>query len=239
MAHTIAEALAYAIGFMVYRFLRARRGDAVPDANRWTVIAAAAVGAVIGSKVLFWAEDPQLIAAHWREPAYLMGGKTIVGGLIGGLIAVEAVKRYIGERRSTGDLFAIPLCVGIAIGRVGCVLAGPADHTWGRATTSIFAVDGGDGVPRYCLPAYEMVFVLLLAAAIARLSPRFTRSGDAFRAFMIGYMFFRLAIESLKDDVTFVGLTSIQWACIATLVYYAEDILRFASRDEKPLEPAA
>jgi len=238
MAHTVAEALAYTIGFLVYRFLRARRGDAVPEATRWTVIAAAAVGAVIGSKLLYWAEDPQAIAAHWREPVYLMGGKTIVGGLIGGLIAVEIVKRFVGERRSTGDLFAIPLSVGIAIGRVGCFIAGPADHTWGRATTSILGVDGGDGVARYCLPAYEIVFVMALAVVLARMSPRSTRSGDVFRAFMIGYMFFRLAIESLKDDVTFVGLTSIQWACIATLVYYTEDILRLASR-AKPLERAS
>jgi phosphatidylglycerol---prolipoprotein diacylglyceryl transferase len=238
MAHTLFEALAYTVGFIVYRILRARAGDPIPEANRWTVIAAAAVGAVVGSKLLYWIEDPQLVAAHWREPEFLMGGKTIVGGLIGGLIAVELSKLFIGERRSTGDLFAVPLCVGIAVGRIGCYLAGPADHTWGRPTTSLFAVDGGDGVPRYCLPAYEIAFLLGLAAVLVRVSPRLTRSGDAFRLFMIGYMVFRLAAEALKDDVTFAGLTSIQWACMATLVYYAGDAVRLAVSMRR-LEPAS
>ncbi len=48
-----------------------------------------------------------------HNPAYLMGGKTIVGALIFGLISVELIKRYIGLRQSTGDLYAIPLALGI------------------------------------------------------------------------------------------------------------------------------
>jgi len=41
----------------------------------------------------------------------LLGGKTIVGGLIGGLIGVELVKLAMGIRRSTGDLYAPALAV--------------------------------------------------------------------------------------------------------------------------------
>jgi prolipoprotein diacylglyceryltransferase len=223
--HTLFEALAYTIGFAVYRRLRAQRGDAISDPTRWTVIAAAAVGAAVGSKVLFWVEDPMLTIAQWRNPAYLMGGKTIVGGLIGGLIAVEWTKRVIGEARSTGDLFALPLCVGIAVGRVGCLLAGPADHTWGRATTSVLGIDGGDGTPRHCLPLYEIAFLAVLGAVIYRMQ-KSARSGDVFRTFMIGYLLMRLVIESLKTDPVFAGLTTIQWACVATLAYYAALVRR-------------
>ena len=60
-----------------------------------------------------------------------MGGKSVVVGLLGGFVAVEWVKRRIGVRRSTGDLFVIPLAVGIAIGRIGCFLTGLDDHTHG------------------------------------------------------------------------------------------------------------
>ena len=63
-----------------------------------------------------------------------MGGKTIVGALIFGLISVELIKRYIGLRQSTGDLYAIPLALGIAIGRIGCFLTGLSDNTYGTPT---------------------------------------------------------------------------------------------------------
>src|SRR5262245_20990931 len=94
--HFVFETLAYLIAFRVYLTQRRRAGDALDDGNRWWVIAAAAMGAVVGSKVLYWLEDPYETLAHWRDPGYLMGGKTIVGALIGGLFAVELMKRYLG-----------------------------------------------------------------------------------------------------------------------------------------------
>ncbi len=45
------------------------------------------------------------------------------------------MKRIAGIRSRTGDLFAVPLCVGIAIGRIGCFLAGLADDTYGKPTS--------------------------------------------------------------------------------------------------------
>ncbi len=109
-AHLVFETLAYSVGFAIFRWLR-RNGDPVPREVRWTVIAAAALGAVIGSKVLYWLEDPLLTFRYWHDPQALLGGKTIVGGLIGGLMAVEYAKRKIGFAGRTGDLFAVPLCV--------------------------------------------------------------------------------------------------------------------------------
>ncbi len=48
--HLIFESLAYFAAFRVYLRLRKRKGDTIDDANRWWVIAGAAVGAVLGSK---------------------------------------------------------------------------------------------------------------------------------------------------------------------------------------------
>ena len=190
LAHIVLEAIAYFVGFRLYLRSRRQSGDALPDSTRWTVIAAAAVGAVVGSKLLYWAEDPAATAANWLNPDYLLGGKTIVGGLVGGLVAVELAKRVVGERRSSGDLFALPLCVGIAVGRLGCLIAGPGDHTWGAPTTLAIGVDGGDGIPRHCLPLYEIAWLLLLAVVLWRWRDRLSRSGDLFRLFMIGYLAF-------------------------------------------------
>jgi phosphatidylglycerol---prolipoprotein diacylglyceryl transferase len=52
-------------------------------------------------------------------------------------------------RRATGDVFAIPLTVGIAVGRVGCFLTGLADNTHGLPANLPWAIDYGDGIPRH------------------------------------------------------------------------------------------
>src|ERR1700689_704396 len=99
--HRIFETLAYFVAYRVYASLRRRHGDSLSDESRWWVIAAMACGAAIGSKMLFWLEDPRLTAAHWNDPLYLLSGKTIVGALIGGLIAVEWAKHRMGIARRT------------------------------------------------------------------------------------------------------------------------------------------
>jgi phosphatidylglycerol:prolipoprotein diacylglycerol transferase len=221
-AHVLFEALAYTVGFEVYRRARVRRGDHISDATRWTVIAAAAVGAAIGSKVLFWFEDPQRTLEWLRaNPSWLMGGKTIVGGLVGGTIAVEIAKRFAGESRSTGDLFVVPLCIGIAIGRIGCFLSGLADQTYGTATSLPWGVDFGDGIARHPTQLYEIGFVLSFAAVALWISRYALRNGDLFKLFMLAYLSFRLGIDSMKAAQTLAGLSAIQWASVAGIAYYA------------------
>ena len=126
------------------------------------MIAAAAAGAALGSKLLFWLEDPELTWHNLHNLAYLMRGKTVVGALVFGLISVELIKRYIGVRQSTGDLYAIPLALGIAIGRIGCFLTGLSDNTYGTSTTLPWAINFGDGIPRHPTQLYEIAFLLFL-----------------------------------------------------------------------------
>ena len=224
--HVVFETLGYFVGFRLYLWGRRRQGDVIPAPTRWWAITAAALGGAFGSKLLAWLEDPSALQAHWREPAFFLAGKTIVGGLLGGLVVVEVVKWVLGERRSTGDLFAIPLAVGIAIGRIGCFLTGLDDHTYGVATSLPWGVDFGDGVSRHPTQLYECIFLVAFAIVLARVRVVLTRSGDAFKVFMIGYLAFRLAIDAIKPAPAVWGLATIQWACVAGLVYYGNDIVR-------------
>jgi prolipoprotein diacylglyceryltransferase len=238
--HLVFETAAYAIAFRVYVLLRKRTGDALDDGNRWWMIAAAAIGAVVGSKVLYWFEDPALTLAHWRDPAYLMGGKTIVGAFIGGLFAVEIAKRLLGITCRTGDLFAIPLCVGIAIGRIGCFLTGVEDHTSGIATSFPWGVNFGDGIARHPTQLYEVLFALALGAFLWQRMQRPFIPGDLFKMFMVAYFAFRLACDFLKPDVrVLLGLSSIQWASAAMLVYYSPDWLRWLNLRDRSVQSAA
>lgn len=219
-AHLFFETAAYATGWAVYRHTRRRRGDGIDDDRRWVLIAAAVLGAALGSKVLHHLSAPELLARRWRDPLFLLGGKTIVGGLLGGLVAVETTKKVLGIGRSTGDLYALALCVGLAVGRIGCFLAGLDDGTHGVATALPWGVDLGDGIPRHPVALYEIGFLCVLAPFLARRSGRFG-DGSRFRELMVAYLAFRFLVDFLKPYETILGLGGIQWACLAGLGAYA------------------
>ncbi len=243
--HVFFELLAYAVGFRLYLYLRRRSGDAIPLLQRWMMVASATAGAALGARLVALLEDP---AATWQwllHPAVgavsLMTGKSIVGALAGGLIAVELVKRTIGLRDSTGDLYAIPLAVGIAIGRIGCFLTGLADDTYGVATSLPWGVDFGDGVRRHPTQIYEIVFLLALVPVLLRMmrplsanvdSVGTLRRGDVFKVFMVAYMGIRLLVDFLKPYPRLaLGLGGIQWVCVLVLIYYAKDVARWCGAD--------
>ena len=89
------------------------------------------------------------VAQIGTDPMLFLAGKTIVGGLIGGLIAVEFVKARLGIVVATGDLLVLPLAAGISIGRIGCFLTGLSDGTSGIATSLPWGVDFVDDIPRH------------------------------------------------------------------------------------------
>lgn len=228
--HTVVEASAYVVGFRL--FLRERRRLALPvlaDTDRSVWIAFAAVaGAAIGAKLGYWIEDPLTAFADFPDARHLLEGKTIVGALLGGLVGVALVKRIVGAQGSSGDAFALPLLVGIAIGRVGCHLSGLADHTYGTPSSLPWALDFGDGITRHPTQLYEIAFLIALGIVLHVRRAAFERAGDRFRAFMAAYLVFRLLVDAIKP-VPYAypgGLSGIQLLCIAGLCYYCRDLPR-------------
>jgi phosphatidylglycerol:prolipoprotein diacylglycerol transferase len=249
--HLFFESLSYFIGFRVYLALRRRAGDTVIVPDRWATLSCAAAGAALGARVLAWLANPQ---AAYDLTSVLLGGKTIVGGLIGGLVGVELVKLAMGIRRSTGDLYAPALAVAIAIGRVGCLLTGIADDTSGTPTSLPWGMDLGDGIRRHPTQIYEIVVLAAMVVPLWRLARRtmavaaatdpaaqpgaggVLREGDAFKAFMVGYMLLRVAVDFVKPyPAVFLGLGVLQWACVATIAWYARDIWRWTGRRSAPV----
>src|SRR6185369_7604019 len=138
-----------------------------------------------------------------NNPVALLGGKTIVGGLLGGWAGIELAKKCLGLTRSTGDAFVWPLAIGTAIGRLGCFFTGLSDHTYGVATTLPWGVDFGDGVRRHPTQLYESLFVLGLVVTLhIATRARDLPSGARFRLYFAGYFAFRFGIEFLKPRET-------------------------------------
>ena len=228
--HWLFELLAYTIGFRIYLALRRRQPDyalADRDSNL-VVIVCAALGAALGSKIAYWLYDPATAFANFPDWRTLLGGKSIVGALLGGLIGVESGKRALGIARSTGDLMWPPLLIAMLVGRIGCLLTALHDGTAGSPTTLPWGVDFGDGVPRHPSPLYEVVFLAALGAVLWRKRGDFAREGDAFRVFLASYLVFRLVLDFLKPmPMPYFGLFSgLQLLCLAGLLYYARDMPR-------------
>jgi len=241
-AHPIFEAAGYIVGFQTYLLLRRRSTlPRVGDEPTIWIIVGCIMGALVGSKVLAIIES---FPDYWNardDLATWFGGKTIVGGLLGGWIGVEIIKRYLGVRARTGDLFVFPLAIGIAIGRIGCFLTGLPDHTHGKHSSLPWAVDFGDG-PRHPAQLYEIVALIIIAIALLIRSRRPFRMGDLFRWFMLSYLAFRFAVEFIKPRYTLpiVHLSAIQIACLlGALVALRQLLGREANHVRHPADPAA
>jgi prolipoprotein diacylglyceryltransferase len=223
--HWFFETLAYIVG--LYLCVRSRRSgrDFISGGARWTLVAAALVGGFAGSRLLAAFEEPFGPLARWSDSHLYFSGKTIVGGLLGGVLAVEATKRWLQIKTPTGDLFTLPLIAGLAIGRIGCFLSGLDDQSYGVTTRLPWGVDFGDGISRHPTQLYEVLFLVLLAAVLVRVSDR-RRVGDAFKLFLLAYLMFRLCVDFIKPGLRVGGLTVIQWACAAAIAFYAPHVGR-------------
>lgn len=206
-------------------FLRKRNTDVITSNNRLSIILGAALGALVGSRLVGFLENP-LIEFTLKNAITLLNTKTIMGGLFGGLLGVELAKKIINESQSSGDLFVFPIILGIFIGRVGCFLSGINEFTYGKVTTSAFGMDLGDGLLRHPTSLYELFFLIFLFIALKTVNNRLQlKNGDLFKIFMLSYFGFRFCIEFLKPNVFYtIGLSSIQILCVICWLYYSKFI---------------
>lgn len=202
LVHGVFEALAIFVGAIYYRILWRRHNAQVQSplaGEHFAVIIGCLLGAALGNKLVFWAEVPHLLPKYWNTPTLWLGGQSMVGGLLGGLVGVELAKHWTRIRRSTGDTFVFPILLGLIIGRIGCFLAGLADGTYGVATAWPWGIDLGDGIRRHPTSLYEILFAALLWAILrwlqALLAPQ---PGLMFKLMLCSYLLWRLFIDTLK-----------------------------------------
>jgi len=236
--HLVFEGLGYFLGGRLYFAFRRRTREApVPlETNLW-ILVGCVFGAWADSKILAWAESPEhYLAAFRADPTALLGGKTIVGGLLGGWVGVEIAKRCCGVTRSMGDMFVYPLALGTAVGRIGCFLTGLSDRTYGLATTLPWGVDFGDHVRRHPTQLYESLFVLVWATMLWLVTRRRgLPPGGLFRVYLAGYLAFRFFVEFIKPRETLLGsLSAIQLASLAGLVFILLTLRRLIRPIENP-----
>jgi len=224
--HLVCETLAYFIGYRYYTYLRNKTHDLISNNDRLLIFIGAACGAFLGSHLVGILENPVLLKQF--NIVYFMANKTIVGGMLGGLIGVELVKKKIGVNSSSGDLMVYPLILAMLIGRTGCFLAGLADGTFGNPTRLPWGINLGDGIYRHPTNLYEILFWLTLWVCLA-ITEKYLilTNGARFKIFMVSYLIFRFFIEFIKPDYFFsFGLSVIQLVCLTGLLYYYKVFLK-------------
>jgi phosphatidylglycerol---prolipoprotein diacylglyceryl transferase len=230
--HPLCDVLAYSIGFQLYLYLsrRASGRRLNTEQNAW-IFLGCLFGALIGAKLLAWAEAPALYWALRGDPNFWFGGKTIVGGLLGGWAGIEIAKKALGVTGSTGDACVYPLILGMCIGRVGCFLTGLSDSTCGLPTTLPWGVDYGDGIPRHPAQIYEILFLLGLGVVLWIKRYSFQVNGLMFRWFLLSYLAFRFYIDFFKPHWTlWGGLSGIQWGCLIGILFCSYSLMKLSEQ---------
>jgi phosphatidylglycerol:prolipoprotein diacylglycerol transferase len=213
-AYTLCMLAAVVIGgWLTYREAR-RRGRL--NESTLMVGSIGLMGGVLGAKLgMLVFLGP---AEFWRQLSTLPShGAAYTGAFIGGYLAVVLAERAFGVERCTGDLVAPFLPLGQAIGRLGNFLAVDAYGTPSSLPWSVYQA----GALRHPAQLYEMTLDLALFVFLWRIRYRVFRNGELFRLYVIGYALIRFPLEFLRYQPTpraLVGLTLVQWLCIAAVV---------------------
>jgi prolipoprotein diacylglyceryltransferase len=250
--HDVFLVLGVLVAFGVFS-LEARRRGLLQDVRLWWV----AVGALLGGALFARLSVSWRYLAREPDPSiaglWLYGGKSVLGGLAGAYFGALIAKRLVGVRWRTGDLFAPAVCLGLAVGRVGCFLTEqigtPTSLPWGITVSPEIAAgipncpQCATGVPMHPSFLYEIGFLLALFGLLRWLRPRVRVEGDLFKIFLVVYGTFRFFVEFVRGNETFaLGLSGSQVFLLLTLpllyAYFARQLARRASTTTLPREVA-
>jgi phosphatidylglycerol:prolipoprotein diacylglycerol transferase len=159
-------------------------------------------------------------------------GKAIEGGIAGGWFAVIIAKRWIGLKRPTGDLFAVALSAGEAIGRIGCFIGGCC---FGKAATLAWSVHDR-GAWRHPAQLYLSVTAACTLALLVWLErKRVLPENGLFYVQGMCFCAARFAVEFFREtpSPTYAGMTLVHFACLAGFAFFAYKLA--ASRLPKKL----
>jgi phosphatidylglycerol:prolipoprotein diacylglycerol transferase len=196
-------AAAYALAAYVFWLAARRRAMGTDGIAR--IAAAGLIGGLAGANLF------QLFATG-------LPGKTIEGGIVGGWLAVIWMKRRLGITRPTGDLFALAIPAGEALGRIGCFIGGCC---YGRAASVAWAIHDHGALRHptqlYLSAAAATCFAVLLVVERRRI---LAENG----LFYLGGVLFcidRFVVEFFRQNAPVAfGLTLAQWACCAGAVIF-------------------
>ncbi|SDT20991.1 Prolipoprotein diacylglyceryltransferase [Nocardioides scoriae] len=188
--HATFVALGVLAAVVVFVVEARRRGHT--DDRLLVVVTGALVGGALLMRLGTWLQHADLRANASLAEQWAYGNRSVLGGLVGAWLGVHVAKRLCGYRLRTGDLFAPAVALGMAVGRVGCLLSEPRP---GGGTNWSFVPEIG---------FHAATFAVIWWGLRHRPLP----PGELFVWWVAAYGVFRLGIEFVRgNEVVWAGLT--------------------------------
>lgn len=208
MSYNLFILLAFLAGFLIYK------KDAEKNIHSLGIVLSGLTGGALGAKLAMLLVYFGELQQSGSFIGLLYSGKSIVGGLIGGSIGVMLYKRVFKIKVRLGNKIAVPVLVGMAVGRIGCLLNGCC---YGKETDFFLAFNFRNGSHRHPTQIYEIIFDLGLAFILSRMLKKNEdlKPGKLYQVFINSYLTFRFFLEFIRDEkVVFYYLTYFQLICI-------------------------
>ncbi len=211
-AYTFFVCLGIICGFTYYFADLKSRGQVSEGAIK--IVVSGLFFGVIGSKI------PLIFEGHgWAEIAF---GKSIVGGILGGLLGVLGVKKVCGIKLKLGNIIAPSVALGMIIGRLGCFFNGCC---YGKI--ALWGFDFGDGYMRLPTQLFEVAFHLIAFVVLIHYKNKVKTPGILFKLYILIYFIFRFGIELMRvNPIIMYGLTIYQIICFFGIIYITTVLLR-------------
>ncbi|MCP4678990.1 MAG: prolipoprotein diacylglyceryl transferase [Deltaproteobacteria bacterium] len=225
--HTFFDLLAYSTGALLFFLSNRSKTHSPVSPVRLFLLAAGAFGiGTFSARLLVQFEGGLPVDLDTFMIGFGAGGKSIVGGLLGGILGVKLVKRFLKkdesqtERMSFGDRTVVPIGVGLCIARVGCFLSGMSDDTYGIPTHLPTGWDFGDGISRHPAQIYEIIGTVVTVGLVKFFWKKARQPGDRFGWFLLGFCVLRFLLEFVKIHPTpYFGLSVYQVLCLVGAVW--------------------
>jgi phosphatidylglycerol:prolipoprotein diacylglycerol transferase len=199
-----------------------------------SVVMAAAVGGLIGARLLFILEEWATFRQAPLQFIFNGAGFSWYGGLVAGALAAAWVfKKHKLPLSQAADISAPALALGYGIGRIGCFLAG--DATWGKVSEVPWAMAFPNAVAGWADPLtgvpyppgvrvhptqlYELIQSLIVFGILWSLRKKSLRPGVVFWFYLILAGSMRFIVEFWRANlVVGLGMTEYQWISLALVI---------------------
>lgn len=211
---SIFNGIGVAVGLLVY-YLESKRRHLNTDGMAKVAIIGIVSGILAARLIERIAEGGSIDSI--ANP--MVGGRTILGAVIGGWIAVELAKRKMGIRVSTGPLWAVAMPTGEFFGRIGCYFNGCC---FGKTCSLPWAIyqHGEMRHPTQLYLAGSSLAIFGITWAL-RDHPK------VFAIYMTLWAGSRFVIEFFRDsDKAWGGLSLAQVACLAIVYVFGVRFVR-------------
>lgn len=193
------------------------------------------VSAVIGGKLAVAVGDfgwPILPGPDLHDLLY--SGRSLTGALLFGFLGSEIAKPMFKYRSRPNDRFAVTLMLSVALGRVGCLMAGCCRGSLYEGPLALRYPD--ESFSRFPAPVLEMVFHLAVGAYFWMKTRQGKFQGQVFARYLIAYGVFRFFSEFERDTPKLIQGFSYYQAFAALLVVCGVASLRLRSKSRLQLD---